>query len=101
VAHILRRTTTRMTTARTTYKPRGKIDQNSTRTRNIATTMDMLMILTSEDLALRNNKCLTTRRYTTIIECCTREVASISNSRGYKVGELVTYLNILDVYIVN
>jgi hypothetical protein len=53
VAHILRRTTTSMTTARTTYRPRGKIDHNSTRTRNIATTMDMLMM---EDLALRNNQ---------------------------------------------
>jgi hypothetical protein len=56
VAHILRGTTTSMTTARTTYKPRGEIDHNYTRTRNIATTMDMLMILTSEDLALRNNQ---------------------------------------------
>jgi hypothetical protein len=46
----------KLTTARTTYKPRGKIYHNSTRTRNIATTMDMLMILTLEDLALRNNQ---------------------------------------------
>ena len=68
VAHILRGTTTSMTTARTTYKPRGKIDHNSTRTRNLATKMDMLMILKSEDLALHNNQMFETRHYTTIIE---------------------------------
>ena len=94
VAQILRGTTTCMTTARTIYKPRGKIYHNSTRTRNIATTMDMLMILTSEDF-------LTTRHYTTIVECFTRDVASMCNSQGYKVGELATYLNILDVDIVD
>ena len=73
MAHILRGTTLSVTTARMTEMPRGKIDHNLTRTRNLATTIDMPMILTSEELVLRNNQTCNDDTYTTIIEykgCC-------------------------------
>ena len=97
MAHILRGTTTSMTTARTTYKPRGKIDHNSTRPRKLTTKMDMPMILKSEDLALHNNQTCEMRH-----SVSTRDVASMSNMpRILTWDESEIYVNILDMDIVD